>query len=94
MVRRRNWPWPQLLSRRLAKREDVTAVIASQIPEIIETLAHRVLVLDEGRVDAFDSVDNLKSQTGADTFGEALERVVNSETSLRIDAYFDEGEKA
>lgn len=72
----------------LAEREDVTVVMASQIPELVEMVAHRVLVLDQGKVAAFDTVDALKERTGAATFAEALENLVNPETAGRIDQYF------
>jgi len=76
---------------RLAEREDVTVIMATPVPEIVEGVADRVAVLKDGALAAFDTPDGLRRQTGCDgTLNEVLERLINPETMANIDHYFEE----
>ena len=53
----------------------MTIVMATPVPELVEGLAHRVLLLHEGKVVACDTVEGLRSQVGG---AESFDAVVSS----------------
>ncbi len=78
---------------RLAERADVTAVIATPVPEIVEEIAQRIVILVDGRVAACDTPDGLRQQTGCTgSLQEVIEHILNPETLANIEHYF-EGER-
>ncbi len=78
----------------LAERDDVTVLMATPVPEIVEGLANRVAVIREGRIVACDTPDGLRELTdGAKTLQEVLEQLISPETLANVDHYF-EGEKS
>jgi ABC-type multidrug transport system ATPase subunit len=48
----------------LAEREDMTVLMASQIAEMVEPLAHRIAILEGTQVKAYDTLDGLRAKTG------------------------------
>jgi len=75
---------------RLASRKDVTVLMATQIPELAQALAHRVAVLRNGTIVAYDSVNALREQTQCSgSLGDILERMIHPESLERIDRYFE-----
>jgi ABC-type multidrug transport system ATPase subunit len=71
-------------------REDVTVVMATPVPELVEELADRVAVLREGRIVAFDTVDGLRAASGCGgTLDEVYERLVNPQAVANIQQYFE-----
>lgn len=75
---------------RLAERADVTVVMATPVPEIVEGLAHRIAVLREGELVAYDTPDGLRELTGCSgPLQEALERLINPQTLENIERYFE-----
>lgn len=75
---------------RLAAQSDVTVVMATPVPELVEELAHRIVVLSEGQVAAFDTIDGLRGQTGTGgPLAEVLERLVHPQTMDNIQQYFE-----
>ena len=62
--------------RHLAEKENVTIVMASQVPELAEGLADRIAVLGGARIMAYDTLDGLRKQTGCSgALPEVLERL-------------------
>ena len=79
------------LMRHLAERRDVTLVMATPIPEIVEDMAHRVVILSDGEIVGLDTVENLKAKAdNAASLEESLERLLNPHTLEYIDEYFEE----
>ena len=79
---------------RLAERDDVTVLVASQVPELVEKLAHRVAVLRDGELLACETVDGLRSLTDCDgSLQEVLERLIHPEALENIEQYFQERSK-
>lgn len=75
--------------KRLAERDDVTVVMATQVPELVEGLAHRIVVLRHGEIAAYDTIDGLRRQTDCHgTLQEVLERLLNPQTIDNIERYF------
>jgi ABC-2 type transport system ATP-binding protein len=76
---------------RLALQKGATVVMTSPVPELIEQLASRVVVLREGEIIADGSVAELKSRAGREgSLADALETLFFPETSNRISGYFGE----
>lgn len=71
----------------LSRRDDVTVLMTAPVPELLEEVAQRVLVLREGAVAAFDTPANLRQQAGTATLAEALGRLVFPEAMANIEAY-------
>ena len=73
----------------LAEREDVTVVMATPVPEIVEGLANRVAVLRGGELIAYDTPEHLQSAAGLNTLAEVLEHLVSPKTLDNIEDYFE-----
>lgn len=74
----------------LADRADVTVVMASQIPEMVEHLAHRIVVLSGTQIIACDTLEGLRTKT--DCHGplpEVFEKLVHPRTLEHIESYFN-----
>ncbi|HEU5125618.1 MAG TPA: ABC transporter ATP-binding protein [Verrucomicrobiae bacterium] len=73
----------------LADRADVTVVMASQIPEMVEHLAHQIAIISGTRIVAFDTLDGLRAKTGCPGgLPEVFERIVHPQTLEHIENYF------
>ena len=71
----------------LAAREDVTIVMASQLPEIAEATAHRIAVIRNGELACYQKLEQLLAVTKSDNLESALANILNPETQGLIDAY-------
>jgi ABC-type multidrug transport system ATPase subunit len=66
-----------------------TVVLTTPVPELVEEVADVVVVLQDGKIIAQGSVEQLKQQTGASrSLSEALERLVFPQTLANLDHYF------
>jgi len=75
---------------RLAEREDVTVVMATPVPEIVEGLAQRIAILRDGELIAFDTPEGLRRMTDCTgPLQEILERLMNPDTLANIEHYFE-----
>jgi ABC-type multidrug transport system ATPase subunit len=73
----------------LAERKDITVMMASQIGEMVEPLAHRVAILEAARLKAYDTLDGLRAKTGCSgSLPEVFERLVHPKTLEQIENYF------
>jgi ABC-type multidrug transport system ATPase subunit len=80
----------RVLKRRVGE-QGATVVLTSPVPELVEEIADRVLVLHNGEVAAFDTLDGLRRQTGCrGTLADVLERLIFPETVRKLDDYFRE----
>jgi ABC-2 type transport system ATP-binding protein len=74
-----------------AHRNDATIVLTSPVPEIVEEITTRIIVLHHGEVLAFDTIDGLQRMTGyRGSLGAVLERLMFPDTTQRLDAYFQD----
>lgn len=72
----------------LTAREDRTVVLTAPVPEMVEEVADRVLVLAEGRVRAFGTLDEIRAAAGdVATLSEALARLVFPDGAGELEAY-------
>ena len=73
----------------LSNRPEVTIVMASQIPEMVELIAHRIAIISGTRVIAYDTLDGLRAKTGcAGPLPEVFEKIVHPQTVDHIEKYF------
>lgn len=73
----------------LAQRDDVTVLMATQLPEIAEGLAHRIAVVRDGELVAYHTIEGLRQTTGCDgPLQDVLEQLIHPETLKNIDRYF------
>jgi ABC-type multidrug transport system ATPase subunit len=74
---------------RRVEEQGSTVVLTSPVPEIVEEIAGRVLILRAGEVAAFDTIDGLRRMTGVHgSLGAVLERLLYPEMAAKLDEYF------
>jgi ABC-type multidrug transport system ATPase subunit len=77
--------------KRLGSQPDRTIVMTAPAPELVEELAHKVLVLRDGQIVAFDDLDGLRRLSGCSgTLTEVLARLIHPETLEQVQQYFAE----
>ena len=75
---------------RKVKDQQGTVVLTSPVPEIVEEIAHRIVILRDGEVVAADSLEGLRRLTGLDgSLGAILERLLHPETAQKLKDYFE-----
>ena len=75
----------------LSRRKKATIVLTSPVPELVEEIATRIVVLHDGEILAFDTLGGLQRQTGhRGSLGEVLERLIFPDTTSKLIAYFQE----
>ena len=79
------------LFQRHAQRKELTIVLTSPVPELVEEIATRIVIISHGEVLAFDTLDGLQRMTGCrGSLADVLERLVFPETNRKLDEYFQE----
>jgi ABC-type multidrug transport system ATPase subunit len=79
----------------LAARDDVTIVMTTPVPELVEELADRIAVIRDGQLAAFDTAAGLRRLTGTDgNLAEVLQRLLNPQILRNIELYFQRGDEA
>lgn len=79
----------RLLQRRV-KEEGATVVLTSPVPEIVEEIAHRIIILQDGVVVAADTLEGLRRLTGQHgSLAEILERLLYPDTVEKLQEYFE-----
>jgi ABC-type multidrug transport system ATPase subunit len=74
-----------------ARRKEATVVLTSPVPELVEEIATRIVVLHDGEILAFDTLDGLQRMTGyRGPLDQVLQRLIFPETSQKLDTYFQE----
>lgn len=75
----------------LAKRDDITIVIATPVPELVEEVADRVAILRDGRIHAHDTIEGLRKLAGGPSrLDEVYQKLANPAGAANIDQYFAE----
>jgi ABC-type multidrug transport system ATPase subunit len=75
----------------LVDEQGTTVVMSTPVPEIIERLADRVIVIDEGKIVADGTPEELQASAGQTaTLADALEQMVFPQASESIEQYFRE----
>jgi len=72
----------------LADRKDVTVVMAVPVPELVESVAHRVAIVERGKILAYDTPEGLRKKAGVTgDLSEVLEKLLHPEIFKKIDVY-------
>ena len=75
----------------MAAARIATIVLTSPVPELVEEIATRIIVLHDGEILAFDTLDGLQRLTGhRGTLDEVLQRLIFPDTTRKLEAYFQE----
>ena len=65
-------------------------VLTSPVPEIVEEIATRILILRDGEVAAFDTLEGLRRRVGADgSLGAILQQLLYPQTAGMLERYFE-----
>jgi ABC-type multidrug transport system ATPase subunit len=79
----------RVLQRRVRERE-CTVVLTSPVPEVVEEIAGRIVILRDGEVVAFDTMEGLRRQFGATgSLANILEHIMHPETTRKLQDYFE-----
>ncbi|MBI3466789.1 MAG: ABC transporter ATP-binding protein, partial [Planctomycetes bacterium] len=74
----------------LANQAGFTVVLSTPIAELAESLAHRIAVLQDGEITAYNTADNLRRQADRPgSLGEVLETMTHPHTVENIRYYFE-----
>jgi ABC-type multidrug transport system ATPase subunit len=80
----------RILKRRVTEQGG-TVVLTSPVPEIVEEIAGRIIILRNGEVAAFDNLEGLRRLTGrSGSLAEILEPLMFPETTRKLEEYFQE----
>ena len=75
----------------LAQRDDVTIVMATPMPELVEELADRIAIIRAGQIVACDTLAGLRQATGGlSKLDEIYQKLVSPGAADNIDRYFGE----
>ena len=76
--------------RHLADQSGVTILMASQVPETVEQMAHQIIVISDTRLAAYDTLDGLRAKTGCKgSLPEVFAELVHPQTLEHIENYFN-----
>jgi len=81
------------LKRVLRRRVDDggTIVLTSPVPELVEEVADRIIIIKHGEIAAFDTLDGLREMTQCEgSLSEILEMLMFPETTQKLQEYFKE----
>jgi ABC-type multidrug transport system ATPase subunit len=74
--------------KRLADRKDVTVVMAVPVPELVESLAHKIAIIAHGEILAYDTADGLRKTAGCTgPLPEVLEKLIHPDVFENIESY-------
>jgi ABC-type multidrug transport system ATPase subunit len=77
--------------RQLVTRRRTTVVLTSPVPELVEEIADRVIILHRGEILAFDTLEGLRRSAGSrGSLGQVLESLIYPETKRNLEEYFEE----
>jgi len=75
--------------KRLAARSDMTMVMSTPVPELIEDFADRIAIIRDGEIICCDTLEGLRRTTSCNgTLAEVFERLINPHTAEHIERYF------
>ena len=79
------------LLRHLVDTNQATVVMTTPVPELVEELADRIVVVGDGQVLACDSAEGLRRRTKCNgALDEVLARLIHPQTLTNIREYFEE----
>ncbi|MDZ7618932.1 MAG: ABC transporter ATP-binding protein [Patescibacteria group bacterium] len=83
----------RVLPRLVADRR-ATVVLSAPAPELVEELADRIVILGQGTILGFGTMEQLRNQAGCDgCLADVYERLVHPESVNHVEDYFAGGEE-
>jgi ABC-2 type transport system ATP-binding protein len=80
--------------RHRVEHDDATVVLTTPVPELVEELADRIVVLRDGELLAFETADGLRKSTGCSgPLDEVLERLIFPRAVETIEEYLKEARR-
>jgi ABC-type multidrug transport system ATPase subunit len=80
----------RVLKRKVAEQGG-TVVLTSPVPEIVEEIADRIVILKNGEIAAFDTLDGLRRMTSCfGSLASILEKLMFPQTAQKLQEYFKE----
>lgn len=80
---------------RLVRDRCQTVVISAPVPELVEEVADRIVIVHHGEIVAFDTLDQLRKQANCEgSLADVYQKLVHPESLNSIEAYFDGEEGA
>jgi ABC-2 type transport system ATP-binding protein len=80
----------QHVLRRLGRKPTHTIILTAPAPDLIEELAQRIVVLRDGRIAAFDTLEGLRKQTGCyGSLTEVIGQLIHPEALKAVEKYFE-----
>ncbi len=74
--------------KRLADRKDVTVVMAVPVPELVESLAHKIAIIAHGKILAYDTTEGLRKIASCKGgLPEVLEELIHPDVFENIESY-------
>jgi ABC-2 type transport system ATP-binding protein len=74
----------------LCAERKTTVIMSTPVAELVEELAHRVVVFKDGQIAAYESVDGLRRFSGCNgPLAEVFERLVHPSTTDNLREYFE-----
>jgi ABC-2 type transport system ATP-binding protein len=74
-----------------ARRRDRTIVLTSPVPELVQDIATRIIVLHDGEILAFDTLDGLQRATGhRGNLDQVLQHLVFPDATRKLEIYLQE----
>jgi ABC-type multidrug transport system ATPase subunit len=76
--------------RGLVERLGATVVMSAPVPELVEEVGQEIVVLRDGQIAAYDSLDGLRRQTQcAGSLADVLGRLIHPQTDEAVQRYFE-----
>ncbi|MEX1233136.1 MAG: ABC transporter ATP-binding protein [Planctomycetaceae bacterium] len=78
------------LLRHLVEKKGCTVVVTSPVPELVEEVADRIIILRDGHVIAFDTLDGLRKLTECPgPLSEVLQKLIHPQVLDKLERYFE-----
>ncbi len=79
---------------RLVRDRNATVVLSAPVPELVEELADRIVIVHHGAIVGFDTLDELRRLSGCEgSLADVYQQLVHPESLNNIEAYFGDGEE-
>ena len=68
--------------------------MAVPVPELVEPISHKIAIVVQGKIIAYDSADGLREKAGCDgSLSEVLEKLISPDVFENIERYLGRSEK-
>ncbi|NLS91032.1 MAG: ABC transporter ATP-binding protein [Planctomycetaceae bacterium] len=80
--------------KRLVTDRQATVVLSAPVPELVEELADRIVIVHHGEIVGYDTLEQLRKQADCEgSLADVYQKLVHPESLDNIEAYFGDGEE-